>query len=79
MTHAYGVLCYDFFTIAHDQAQLALEFALRERFVEFHGGTAQDAVHGQRAADRHDLSPGHASGRATAGAYAWQVSGRPPL
>lgn len=25
----------------HDQAQLALEFALRERFVEFHGGSAQ--------------------------------------
>ena len=41
MTHAYGVLCYDFFTIAHDQAQLALEFALRERFVEFHGGTVE--------------------------------------
>jgi hypothetical protein len=41
MTHSYGVLCYDFFTIAHDQAQLALEFALRERFVEFHGSTAE--------------------------------------
>lgn len=41
MTHSYGVLRYDFFTIAHDQAQLALEFALRERFVEFHGGTAE--------------------------------------
>jgi hypothetical protein len=40
VTHAYGVLCYDFFTIAHDQAQLALEFALRERFVELQGGTA---------------------------------------
>ncbi|MGH3405169.1 MAG: hypothetical protein ACRDRJ_22095 [Streptosporangiaceae bacterium] len=39
--HAYGVLCYDFFTIAHDQAQLALEFALRQRFTEFQGGTAQ--------------------------------------
>lgn len=40
-THAYGVLCYDFFTIAHDQARLALEFALRERFVESQGETAQ--------------------------------------
>jgi hypothetical protein len=36
--YAYGVLCYDFFTVAYDQAQLALEFALRERFVEFFGG-----------------------------------------
>jgi hypothetical protein len=41
MTHAYGVLCYEFFTVAHDQARLALEFALRERFVELQGGTAQ--------------------------------------
>jgi hypothetical protein len=39
--HSYGVLCYDFFTVAHDQAQLALEFALRERFVELHGDTAE--------------------------------------
>lgn len=39
--YVYGVLCYDLFTVAHDQAQLALEFALRERFVEFHGGSAQ--------------------------------------
>lgn len=45
-TYVYGVLCYDLFTVAHDQAQLALEFALRERFLEFHGGSAQfrDAV-----------------------------------
>jgi hypothetical protein len=39
--YVYGVLCYDLFTVAHDQAQLALEFALRERFVEFQGGSAQ--------------------------------------
>ena len=37
--YSYGVLCYEFFTVAYDQAQLALEFALRERFMEFHGGT----------------------------------------
>lgn len=29
------MLCYDFFTVAHDQARLSLEFARRERFVEF--------------------------------------------
>jgi hypothetical protein len=39
--YVYGVLCYDLFTVAHDQARLALEFALRERFVEFHGGSAR--------------------------------------
>ena len=39
--YLYGVLCYDFFTFAHDQARLTLEFALRERFIEFHGGSAQ--------------------------------------
>jgi hypothetical protein len=39
--HAYGVLWYDFFTVADDQAQLFLEFALRERFVEFQGPTVQ--------------------------------------
>jgi hypothetical protein len=41
ITHAYGVLNYQLFTVAYDQAQLALEFALRERFIEFHGDTAQ--------------------------------------
>jgi hypothetical protein len=53
MIHAYGVLCYDFFTVAHDQAQLALEFALRERFVEFQGGTARFRDHGGIA---HDIA-----------------------
>src|SRR5215469_16878141 len=37
--YSYGVLCYDLFTVAYDQAQLALELALRERFMEFHGDT----------------------------------------
>jgi hypothetical protein len=35
--YSYGVLWYDFFTVAYDQAQLALEFTLRERFLEFTG------------------------------------------
>ena len=51
-THAYGVLFYDFFTVAHDQARLFLEFALRERFVEFHGGAAQFR---DRAGELHDV------------------------
>lgn len=31
--HAYGVLFYDAYTVAHDQCGLALELALRERFL----------------------------------------------
>lgn len=50
--HAYGVLCYDFFTVAHDQARLSLEFARRERFVEFHGGAAQFR---DKAGELHDV------------------------
>lgn len=53
MTHAYGVLHYDFFTIAHDQAQLALEFALRERFAELQGSTAQFR---DEAGKAHDIA-----------------------
>jgi hypothetical protein len=52
-THAYGVLWYGFFTIAYDQAQLDLEFALRERFMEFQGGTAQFR---DRHGNLHDIA-----------------------
>ncbi|WP_436760258.1 hypothetical protein [Streptosporangium sp. V21-05] len=36
-TYSYGVLNYELYTAAHDQAYLTLEFALRERFTEFYG------------------------------------------
>jgi hypothetical protein len=36
--YAYGVLSYDIFTAADDLAQLVIEQALRERFMEFHDG-----------------------------------------
>jgi len=36
---AYGVLCYDIFTVINDHALLVLEQALRDRFIEFHQGT----------------------------------------
>ncbi|MGV9534309.1 hypothetical protein ACWEU6_16955 [Streptosporangium sandarakinum] len=38
VAHSYGVLNYELFTLAHDHAHLVLEYALRERFVEFYGG-----------------------------------------
>jgi hypothetical protein len=38
--HSYGVHNYEFFTLAHDHAQLVLDYALRERFVEFYSGVA---------------------------------------
>ena len=31
--------CYDLYTVAGDQARLVAELALRERFIEFYGGT----------------------------------------
>jgi hypothetical protein len=34
-----ALLCYDLYTVAGDQARLVAELALRERFVEFYGGT----------------------------------------
>lgn len=37
--YAYGVLCYDFYTVAGNQARLVVEQALRERFLSFYGGT----------------------------------------
>jgi len=36
--HAYGVLCYDLFTVVDDLTWIVLEQALRERFIEFYGG-----------------------------------------
>lgn len=48
--YSYGVLCYDLYTVAHDDSRLVLEHALRERFAEFYGGAvafvdARRAVH----------------------------------
>ena len=38
-TFTYGVLCYDLYTVAGNQARLVLEQALRERFLPFYDGT----------------------------------------
>ncbi|MDJ0345041.1 hypothetical protein QMK19_14290 [Streptomyces sp. H10-C2] len=35
---AYGVLCYDIFTLVSDHALLVIEQALRDRFIDFHEG-----------------------------------------
>jgi hypothetical protein len=37
--YSYGVLCYDLYTVAGNQARLVLEQALRERFLPFYGET----------------------------------------
>jgi hypothetical protein len=34
-----GLFCYDLYTVAGDLARLLIELALKERFVEFYGGT----------------------------------------
>ena len=36
--HAYGVLCYDLFTVVDDLTWIVLEQALRESFIQFYGG-----------------------------------------
>jgi hypothetical protein len=36
---AYGVLCYDIFTVINDHALLVFEQALRDRFTDHHKGT----------------------------------------
>jgi hypothetical protein len=36
--HAYGLLCYDLFTVVDDLCWVVLEQALRDRFIEFYGG-----------------------------------------
>lgn len=40
LLHAYRVLSYDMFTAADDLANLVIEQALRDRFIEFHAGVA---------------------------------------
>ncbi len=40
-TYAYGVLSYEIFTVVDDLAQLVIEQALRDRFMEFHEGTVR--------------------------------------
>ncbi len=35
---AYGILCYEMYTLVNDHALLVIEQALRERFMEFHAG-----------------------------------------
>lgn len=37
--YSYGVLCYDLYTVAGDQAKLAVEQALRDRFLSFYSST----------------------------------------
>jgi len=38
-TYAYGILCYELYTVAGNQARLVLEQALRDRFLPFYDGT----------------------------------------
>ena len=41
LVYAYGLLCYELYTLVEEQARLILELALRERFISFYGGQAQ--------------------------------------
>lgn len=67
--YAYGVLCYDIFTIVHDHALLVLEQALRDRFIDYHRGRAIEFVQprtgrtegiiAERYEQVHDFISGH--------------------
>jgi hypothetical protein len=56
--YAYGVLCYDFYTVAGNQARLVVEQALRERFLPFYGGTVTFT---DGANCEHQVTPGRFS------------------
>jgi hypothetical protein len=43
--HAYGVLCYENFTVVQDLRWIVLEQALRERFIDFYGGVVPIVAH----------------------------------
>jgi hypothetical protein len=56
---AYGVLCYDIFTVIHDHALLVFEQALRDRFIGYHQGTVtftdpRAGTEKELAADRYE-------------------------
>ncbi len=55
---AYGVLCYEIFTLVHDHALLVIEQALRDRFIDYHQGTVTFVDTGGNdhaiAADRYE-------------------------
>lgn len=57
---SYGVLCYELYTVAADQARLVVEQALRDRFLPFYDGTvmfrdASGGLHEVRADKFDDL------------------------
>lgn len=67
--YSYGVLCYELYTVAADQARLVVEQALRDRFVLFYDGMvtftdAQGADHPVTASKFDDVYRGiHQDGR----------------
>ncbi len=64
---AYGVLCYEIYTLVNDHALLVLEQALRDRFIEFYKGTvrfvdrggAEHAVAAERYEQVYEFAAAH--------------------
>jgi len=52
--YAYGVLCYDVYALAHGRARLVVEYALRERFLEYYSNTITFI---DRSGTEHTLQP----------------------
>ncbi|WP_203717052.1 hypothetical protein [Asanoa siamensis] len=76
--YAYGVLCYEVYTLVHDHALLVIEQALRDRFVDFHRGTVtfvDDAgVDHQVAVSRYDQVQDFLRGRRSRPRRGWWLS-----
>ncbi|MGW7003928.1 hypothetical protein ACWGCW_14180 [Streptomyces sp. NPDC054933] len=51
--YIHGVLCYDLFTMVADDARLAFEQALRDRFMAYHGGVVDVR---DKQGNRHRIS-----------------------
>ncbi len=79
--YAYGVLCYDLYTVAGDLARLVIEQALRERFLPFYNG-AVTFVHDRDDSERVISAQNWEELRAAIPAGQWRLrlrSGHEPV
>jgi hypothetical protein len=80
--YAYGVLWYDFYTVAHDRARLILEYALRERLLEFYNSSvvfidATGTEHTLQPANYEELYEEIHKGNRLRGKHRWRLRVNP--
>lgn len=77
--HAYGVLCYDLFTVVDDLRWVVLEQALHERFVAFYGGVIPIVHKGvEDTFPTTDLEAMNAAFRKKGSHEGWRLRSRTP-